>query len=71
MMRIDSEPMTIPVIALRGLTVFPNVLIHFEVTRETSVRALEAAMSEGTPTSRARCRRSHPLPPGEAPGWRP
>ena len=49
MMRIDSEPMTIPVIALRGLTVFPNVLIHFEVTRETSVRALEAAMSEGTP----------------------
>ena len=25
---------TMPVIALRGLTVFPNVLIHFEVARE-------------------------------------
>ena len=29
MMRIDSEPMTIPVIALRGLTVFHYVLFHF------------------------------------------
>ena len=40
---------TMPVIALRGLTVFPNVLIHFEVAREASVRALEAAMTAGTP----------------------
>ena len=40
---------TMPVIALRGLTVFPNVLIHFEVARETSVRALEAAMAAGSP----------------------
>lgn len=40
---------TMPVIALRGLTVFPNVLIHFEVAREASVRALEAAMSAGSP----------------------
>lgn len=40
---------TMPVIALRGLTVFPNVLIHFEVSRVTSVRALEAAMTAGSP----------------------
>ena len=40
---------TMPVIALRGLTVFPNVLIHFEVARETSVRALETAMTAGSP----------------------
>ncbi len=40
---------TMPVIALRGLTVFPNVLIHFEVARETSVKALEAAMTAGSP----------------------
>lgn len=38
-----------PVIALRGLTVFPNVLIHFEVARTASVRALEAAMAAGSP----------------------
>ena len=35
---------SMPVIALRGLTVFPNVLIHFDVAREKSVKALEAAM---------------------------
>ena len=40
---------TMPVIALRGLTVFPNVLIHFEVAREASVKALEAAMTAGSP----------------------
>ena len=40
---------TIPVIALRGLTVFPNVLIHFDVAREMSIKALEAAMKSGQP----------------------
>ena len=40
---------TMPVIALRGLTVFPNVLSRFEVARETSVRALETAMTAGSP----------------------
>ena len=38
-----------PVIALRGLTVFPNVLIHFDVAREISIKALEAAMKAGQP----------------------
>jgi len=40
---------TIPVIALRGLTVFPNVLIHFDVARDISIKALEAAMKSGQP----------------------
>lgn len=31
---------TMPVIALRGLTIFPNVLIHFDVAREISIKAL-------------------------------
>ena len=39
----------IPTIALRGLTVFPSVLIHFEVAREMSIHALEEAMSSGGP----------------------
>ena len=38
-----------PAIALRGLTVFPSVLIHFEVAREASVKALEEAMTGGSP----------------------
>lgn len=40
---------TIPVIALRGLTIFPSVLIHFDVAREISAKALEEAMSSGGP----------------------
>lgn len=44
-----EEVKKMPVIALRGLTVFPNVLIHFDVAREISVKALEEAMSSGGP----------------------
>lgn len=40
---------TLPAIALRGLTVFPNVLIHFDVGRSASIKALEAAMAAGQP----------------------
>ncbi len=38
-----------PAIALRGLTIFPNVMIHFEVAREMSIKALEEAMTAGSP----------------------
>ena len=41
--------MNMPVLALRGLTIFPNMLLHFDVGRDTSIRALDRAMSEGTP----------------------
>ena len=46
---LHSTTTTMPVIALRGLTVFPNVLIHFEVAREASIKALEEAMTAGNP----------------------
>ena len=39
----------LPTIALRGLTVFPNVLVHFDVGREASIKALEEAMATGQP----------------------
>ncbi len=35
---------TMPVIALRGLTIFPGMMLHFDVGREASIRALDAAM---------------------------
>ena len=44
-----EETVKMPVIALRGLTVFPNVLIHFDVSREISIKALEEAMASGDP----------------------
>lgn len=42
-----SLPMEIPVLALRGITVFPNLLLHFDVGRDASIRALEDAMARG------------------------
>ena len=41
--------MSMPVLALRGLTIFPNMLLHFDVGRDASIRALDRAMSEGAP----------------------
>ena len=38
--------LTIPVLTLRGLTVFPQLLLHFDVGRAASIRALEEAMEE-------------------------
>ena len=35
-----------PVLALRGLTVFPNASMHFDVGREKSIRALDKAMGK-------------------------
>ncbi|MCF6464906.1 endopeptidase La [Clostridium sp. Cult2] len=35
---------TIPLIPLRGMSVFPHMVIHFDVGREKSVNALEKAM---------------------------
>jgi len=37
---------TIPVLALRGLTVFPQLMLHFDVGRTASIQALEEAMGE-------------------------
>ena len=43
-----AEPtvVTIPVLALRGLTVFPQLMLHFDVGRAASIQALEEAMGE-------------------------
>ncbi len=37
---------TLPVIPLRGMTVLPDMVIHFDVNRKRSIQALEAAMVE-------------------------
>ena len=41
-----SSRLTVPVLSLRGLTVFPQLLLHFDVGRDASIRALEEAMDE-------------------------
>lgn len=44
--KIDNknEYICIPVIALRGLVLFPDNLVHFDVGREKSIKAVEIAM---------------------------
>ncbi len=39
-----NTTMNMPVLALRGLTIFPGCILSFDVEREISVRALERAM---------------------------
>ena len=41
---MEQTMMNIPVLALRGLTMFPKMLISIDVEREISIRALERAM---------------------------
>ena len=36
--------MTIPVVALRGMTILPGMIAHFDISRDRSLRAVEAAM---------------------------
>lgn len=44
-MRTKNEETTICALAVRGLVVFPNVVMHFDVSREKSEAALKKAMS--------------------------
>lgn len=44
---MENERMSLPVVALRGMTVLPEMVAHFDVSREKSLRAIEQAMTEG------------------------
>ena len=35
---------TLPAIALRGTTILPEMIVHFDISRERSIKAVEAAM---------------------------
>ena len=39
-----AEKVTLPLVPLRGIVVFPNMIMHLDVGRDSSVNALEAAM---------------------------
>lgn len=43
---MERSQITLAVIPLRGITIFPNMIIHFDVGREKSIAALEDAMKE-------------------------
>ena len=41
---MTNQNMVLPSIALRGTTILPGMIVHFDVSRERSVKAIEAAM---------------------------
>ena len=42
----DMQLFSLPTLALRGLAVYPKMMVHFDVGREMSIKALEEAMSK-------------------------
>lgn len=49
MTRKTDNIIQIPLVALRGLTVFPKMILHFDVARQKSIKALEESMVKGEP----------------------
>ncbi len=41
---MSDNIITIPAIALRGMTILPGIVAHFDVSRERSIKAVEVAM---------------------------
>ena len=44
---MDNERMSLPMVALRGMTILPEMVVHFDVSRERSIAAVQEAMVEG------------------------
>ena len=41
---MNRETMSLPMVALRGVAVLPEMVRHFDVSREKSLKAIEEAM---------------------------
>ncbi|WP_195988849.1 endopeptidase La [Clostridium sp. D53t1_180928_C8] len=41
---MNTDSILLPLIPLRGITIFPNMIIHFDIGREKSIASLEEAM---------------------------
>ncbi len=44
-MRMEEQRKRMPLLPLRGLTVLPGMVLHFDISRERSIKAVETAMS--------------------------
>ena len=43
---MTNQNIVLPAIALRGTTILPGMIVHFDVSRECSINAVNAAMEE-------------------------
>ncbi len=42
-----SEELIMPVVAIKGITLLPGMLIHFDIHKDSSIRAINMALQEG------------------------
>ena len=60
--KVERNILHLPAIALRGLVVFPNNLLHFEVGRDKSIAAVEWAVRNKSQIGRgSTSRRRRPM----------
>ena len=43
---MNNEIKSLPMVALRGMTIMPEMVVHFDVSRERSIAAIQEAMEE-------------------------
>ena len=43
---MKSEKRSLPMVALRGMTIMPEMVVHFDVSRQRSIAAIQEAMVE-------------------------
>ena len=43
---MTNEIQVMPAVALRGITILPDMIVHFDVSRKKSIRAIEEAMTK-------------------------
>lgn len=46
---MENSTLKMPAVALRGMTILPGMITHFDVSRSRSVKAVERAVAEGQP----------------------
>lgn len=43
---MDNERKSMPMVALRGMTILPGMVVHFDINRERSIAAVQESMTE-------------------------
>ena len=43
---MEEQTFYMPAVALRGLTILPGMIAHFDISRDKSLKAIEKAMQQ-------------------------
>lgn len=45
--RMEDKRVTLPMVAMRGMTVLPEMIVHFDASRSRSIKSIQQAMQSG------------------------